>query len=200
MQTARGAGSPALFAVGGWMASGKSSLAEALARRIGAKLISADAVRRELHDAGREEAYLPGFSSRLYPVVLRRAEEALHAGAPVVVDATFRSRAMRASARSLAGRLGVPFCFVECRADAETCRGRLRTRERGSGDAGWLEMFDAFLSLWESPDELPPEAHLSVATDGPLEASLAAVLAALRKRRLLPAGDVDPPGHPGDTG
>lgn len=188
MEDTRGGDPPMLLAVGGWMASGKSSLAAALAQRLGARLISADAVRRELHDAGREEAFVPGFSATLYPLVLRRAEEAVAAGATVVVDGTFRSSEMRGAARELADRLGVPFRFIECRASVEVCHSRLRARERARGDSGWLDMFEAFLELWEPPEELPETEHLRIDTNGPLEASLAALLAALGRPEGVPTG------------
>lgn len=190
---------PLLIAVGGWMASGKSSLAAALASRIGAKLLCADAVRRELHDGGREDAYVPGFSATLYPELLHRVEEELRRGARVVVEGSFRARSMRSSVRQLAARLGVPFRFVECRARPQTCRGRLRHREQETGTKGWLEMFEAFLSLWEPADELPPEEHVVLETEGSVGASLDALLAALGWVTSAPRGRANagasPRGH-----
>lgn len=183
---------PVLIVVGGWMASGKSSLAAALASRIGAKLLCADAVRRELHDAGREDAYVPGFSATLYPELLRRAEEELRAGGRVVVEGSFRARSMRDSARRLAARVGVPFRFVECRVRPEICRARLRRREHETGATGWLQMFEAFLTLWEPPDELPPEQHIALETEGSVATSADALLSALGRTTPLPAGESRP--------
>jgi predicted kinase len=75
-----------------------------------------------------------------------------------VIDASFRTPAMRAAARILARKHGVPFHFVECRAPREVCRARLvkRATETHVSD-GRVEIFDAFASKWVPSREVSPD-------------------------------------------
>ena len=164
---ARPSPEPMLVVVGGLIASGKTTIARALAARLGAVRLGADELRREYAEAGDREAQLPGFSDTVYPELLRRAGEQLEAGSCVVLDGTFRSRELRAAARALAARHGVPFRLVECRASPALCRSRLAERGADVAD-GWRALFDHFLEhLWEPVDELPPHEHRSVDTGQP---------------------------------
>jgi predicted kinase len=166
-----------LVAVGGLVASGKSTVARRLAEELGARLLCADELRQALHQAGHTDAYLPGFSLRVYQEIMRRARSEIERGSPVVLDGTFRSRRLRAEARALARERAVPFRFVECRAAHEVCRARLRRREEESGESGWTELFEHFLPLWEPAEEIPEAEHVVLDTSGPLQlAALEAVL------------------------
>jgi predicted kinase len=156
---------PRLLAIGGPIASGKSTLARALAAQLEAELLSADALREALHREGSEGALLPGFSTRVYVELFARAAQELAQGRNVVLDGSFRTRELRARARELAAEQGATFRFVECRASLETCRERLRRREEETGHSGWLEMFEHFLPLWEPVSELDPPEHVIVDTE-----------------------------------
>lgn len=152
--------------MGGWIASGKSTVAALLSQELAAECLEADELRGELERLGRRDAFVPGFSPELYAELFRRARSLLASGQRVVLDATFRSRRLRDEARELARELGVPFRLVECRAGERACRERLRARE-DAGEPGWLELFEHFQSLWEPPDEVPPEEHVVVDSSGP---------------------------------
>ena len=105
----------------------------------------------------------------------------LASGRSVIVEASFRSRALRARARELAAAHGVPFHLVECRAPAEVCRERLRERARAASVSdGRLEIFDDFVARWEPVDELPADEHVVIDTAGPLASSLVVLRNALR--------------------
>jgi predicted kinase len=162
---------PVLVAVGGWIASGKSSVARRLARALSAELLEADELRAELLRMGRREAVAPGFSPELYAELFRRARDHLASGRPVVLDATFRSRRLRDEARRLARELSLPFRLVECRAGESACRERLRARE-AAGEAGWQALLDHFLPLWEPPEEVPAGERVVIDTSGPLPLAL----------------------------
>lgn len=155
---------PSVIAVGGVIASGKSTVAELVADESSAPIVDADRTRksmlgvaptRPLEEKAWSGAYDTGFTDKVYAEVLRRADVVLRSGRPVVLDASFRSPEMRRAARELAARRGVPFRFVECRAPAALCRERLvqRAREEHVSD-GRLEVFDAFAARYEPPDEL----------------------------------------------
>jgi predicted kinase len=80
---------------------------------------------------------------------------------------------MRARARELALAHGVPFRFIECRADPEVCRVRLALRAGITGVSdGRLDVFDAFRARFEPVTELPPTEHLVLDTTRPVEESV----------------------------
>jgi aminoglycoside phosphotransferase family enzyme/predicted kinase len=167
---------PAVYAVAGLIASGKSTVADTLASVVHGPVVDADRIRKRLagvtdttplHDAAFGGHYTAEASAEVYAELFRRAEVVLESGRSVVLDASFRERAKRGAARSLARRLGVPFLLIECHADRDTIRSRLaqRAREPSISD-GRLEMFDAFAANYEPIDELAPEEHMRVDTSG----------------------------------
>jgi uncharacterized protein len=178
---------PVLYAVGGMIASGKSTLAAQLGERLAAPVVDSDRTRKQfagvdaftpLPDAAFSGHYSAEATTRTYDEVLRRAEVVLRSGRSVIVDASFRTRAERAHASELARRCGVALLFVECVASPEVSRARLERRaQKRSVSDGRLELFDEFAKSYEPVRELPPESFLSVSTDGPAGAALTQVLA-----------------------
>lgn len=173
----RAALTPTLVAVGGVIASGKSTVAERIAEELGAPIVDADRTRKAMlgvspttrvHEAAWKGAYDPAFTEAVYDEVLRRASVVLASGRPVVVDASFRSRSMRARARDLAIASSVPFRLVECRADAELCKRRLAQREAlGGVSDGRLAIFDDFCARFEPIAELASCDHVVIDTSRP---------------------------------
>ncbi len=154
---------PVVVAVGGIIASGKSTIAEKIGAELSAPVLDADRTRKAMlgvaptspvHETAWHGAYDPSFTEQVYDEVLRRAGVVLASGRPVVLDASFRSAAMRRAARELARTHGVPFRFVECRASSEVCRERLAERaRRESVSDGRLAVFDAFRRSFEPVSE-----------------------------------------------
>jgi aminoglycoside phosphotransferase family enzyme/predicted kinase len=181
---------PVVVAMGGQVASGKSTVANRIAQRISAPVVGSDATRdfllgarvnEDLHEARWEEAYAPGFGVRVYDEVLRRAGEVLASGRPVVIDGCFRSAEQRSGARALAERFGRPFLFVEAKVSEDVQLERLE--ERAQRDdvplADWKEIADQMRAGWEPTSELPAEEHLSLDTALPLERNAATIAARL---------------------
>jgi len=173
----------------GLIASGKSTLAAALAERLGAAQLSADHTRKELLGVRAEQplpeaafsgAYDSASSERVYATLFARAALILRTGRSVVLDATFRARAHREQARELANQWGADLLFVECQCDRALAMQRLRSRARGpSASDGREEIFDTFAASFEPTGELAPALHLSLDTAQPLAATLTSVYAAL---------------------
>jgi aminoglycoside phosphotransferase family enzyme/predicted kinase len=181
---------PVVVALGGQVASGKSTVATWIGRRLAAPVVGSDATRdfllgarlnAELHEARWEESYTAGFGERVYAEVLRRAGQVLRSGRPVVIDGCFRSRAQRAGARALAARFGHPFLFVEARIPREVQRERLAERALRDNVPldDWLEIADDLRAAWEPADDLPPGEHLPLDTSRPLAWSTGRIEAAL---------------------
>jgi aminoglycoside phosphotransferase family enzyme/predicted kinase len=168
---------PAVVAVGGFIASGKSTIAELMGPLLSAPVVAADVTRKAmldvekttpLRDAAWTGAYSPEQTEQVYAEVLRRADHVLASGRPVILDASFRSRKHRDAARALAQKHGVPFYFLECTAPDSVCRERLHARAKGpSVSDGRKEIYDAFIASWEPVTELPPAEHVVVDTTRP---------------------------------
>ncbi len=174
---------PILVAVGGVIASGKSTVAEQMATLLGAPIVDSDRTRKFLRHVAPETpiaeaawtgAYSASQTAEVYAEVFRRAGAVLASGRPVVVDASFRAKAERTGAREIAGACGVPFLFVECRAAPAVGRERLRQRESKPGVSdGRLEIFEQFLASWEPADEVPDSRRIILDTTRPIEENLA---------------------------
>lgn len=162
-------GAPRLIAVGGIIASGKSTFADALGADLGVPVISSDRTRKALlgveptaplsHEPW-QRAYAPELTTRVYEELMRLSRVVLQSGRSVVLDATFASQESRSMARATARDLSAPFCFVECRAPREVTRSRLRERASGvSVSDGRLEILDQFVARYEAVTELDPTEH-----------------------------------------
>lgn len=177
---------PRVIAVGGVIASGKSTLAERLANTLGAPVVDTDRTRKNLlgvaattplATAAFSGAYAPQQTNEVYAETLRRADAVLRSGRTVVIDASFRSRSARADAVELARHHGVPFLFVECRVTRDLARQRLRERAReASVSDGRLEIFEHFVAAWQPADEFPTSEHLVLDTALAPESNLERIL------------------------
>jgi predicted kinase len=176
--------------LGGLVASGKSTVARAIADRMGAPRIVGDHVRafrmgatpsHPPSAAERLESLEPGFEERVARAFFAQAECVLDSGRAVVLDAGFPSARRRAAARALAKRHDVPFLFVECRIDAATARRRLAARDALPDEhGGWRAIYDAYLGRWEPPGvDIAQEEHVVVDTTRALAESLATIEARL---------------------
>ncbi len=186
---------PMVIAIGGIIASGKSTIADRLGAAMGAPVVNSDRVRKHLlgarptdrlYDGAFASAYDPELTKHVYATVRDYARAVVGSGRPVILDASFRSPAMRADAQKLARSLDVPFVFVECRADPDVCRRRLRKRALApSVSDGRIEIFDEFLAAWEPVRELPANEHIVVDSSRSVEETMRALAGRLP---MWPAG------------
>lgn len=154
-------GEPQVIAIGGRVASGKSTLAKAVARRLAAPRVSTDRVRHLLLDhipespLLHEVAWSPELGERVYAGLLARGADALAGGRSVVLDACFPRAAQRAGAAAFAAKHGVPFLYVHCEAPAADIAARLRLRDvRDEVAPGtWASIAASLDAEWEPPGE-----------------------------------------------
>ncbi len=170
--------SPRVVAVGGTIASGKSNVAATIGELIAAPVVSSDRIRKRLMDRKPTEsmrseawsgAYSPSVTERVYDELWRIADIVLSSGRPIVIDASFRTAAMRDDARRLADGHGVPFLLVECSAPRELIQERLAARESSGvheSDAR-TDLLDEFETRFEPIDELPQSERLRLDTSQP---------------------------------
>lgn len=144
-----------VIAVGGVIGSGKTTLAEALAKRMACPVLSTDRLR----DPG-------DYGERAYEEMFRLAKIVTASGRGVVLDATFRSAELRRRARELSDS----FLFVEARCPEEILERRLLSRPEGK----WLPLLPVIRADFEPVDpELP---HVTVDTNRTIDAAVEEVL------------------------
>lgn len=170
-----------LILVGGAIATGKSTLAEALGRRLAIPVLDSDRTRKRM--AGLDPLtpspnppwsglYSPEATQAVYAELRRRAAVILATGRPVIVDASFRSLAEREAFRNLAKRLGCPFRGFECRAPEGLVAERLRLRAHApSVSDGRAAIAGEFRSGWQGYPE-----DCVIETTAPLEESLGRII------------------------
>lgn len=165
---------PAVIAVGGLIASGKTTICDLIAHTLAVPVVSTDRTRKHMlgvaalqpvHTDSWSGAYDPNFTEHVYAETIARATAVLESGRPVVMDGSYRSPAMRAATRNLAKAHGVPYLFIECQAPRKECLRRLRERaKQASVSDGREEVYDAFAARWEPPTELPAGTYLALDT------------------------------------
>ena len=166
---------PRLVVVAGMIASGKSRNAAVVGELLAAPVISSDRARKHMMKRGPRDPmqsepwagpYSEDATERVYTEVLRLADVVLSSGRPVVVDASFRTAAMRASAKRIASERGIPFLLVECTAPRTLVLQRLASREEleGHESDARVSLLSEFEKRFEPIDELSPTEHLQIDT------------------------------------
>jgi uncharacterized protein len=164
----------------GLSGSGKTHLTQRLLEHAGALRLRSDVERKRLFGLGALDASRPSVpggiygaaaNERTYELLCEKARGLLRAGWAVIVDAACLRRAERHRFRAVAAEAGVPFVLLDCQADPETLRQRVRTRQLRRDDAS--EADEAVLERQRSFDE-PLAADervfaIVVRTDGTLD-------------------------------
>jgi aminoglycoside phosphotransferase family enzyme/predicted kinase len=180
---------PGLIVVAGLSASGKTTLASLLAERSGLRHLGSDPVRKRLAGiapAARADAaaYTESFNHRTYAELGRLAREELEHADGVIVDATFRNTADRATFIEAFGGLPVDAVVVECRVPLSVRLERAGRRGRGLSDADTrvvrLQVEDDGLA-----EEVPPAQHIPLRTDRPAADALDDLTAVVDARLAL---------------
>jgi aminoglycoside phosphotransferase family enzyme/predicted kinase len=177
------AGTVSLVLVGGLPGTGKSTLAGALADRLGAVLLSSDRVRKETAGlaprasarAGYQQGiYRPQWTEHTYAELLERATRLLERGESVILDASWSNAAHRERAGEVARRTHSELVPVRCAAGADVVAERLRRRTGSVSDA------DLAVATAMAADADPWPDAVSVRTDLIPDRSVARVEAAVR--------------------
>lgn len=169
-----------VIAMSGLVASGKSTVAKALAQHIDAALIVADEVRNTLLGVTPLERteiailtknYSSELPKKVYAEVLRHTQKMLAAGHTVIVDACFSTRANRDALRELAVAFQAPLLFIECRAPEAVIDARLAARSTRDGvePSAWHEIATRLKADWEAIDEVAPHEYAVADTSCPVD-------------------------------
>jgi uncharacterized protein len=172
---------PLMVIVHGRSGVGKSTVAAALADRLGLVHLQTDRLRRQLFPDrnggnGRsssevtrqdplersDEMYSQENRQKVYDVMAEQAEEYLRQGVSIVLDGTFLARSHRATFRELAARQGATTLRVHCSCPLEMARQRIATRlSEGNGVS---DAWPGLPELQGEADELLEESDQSMAT------------------------------------
>ncbi|MDH5804083.1 MAG: AAA family ATPase [Gemmatimonadota bacterium] len=174
-----------LIAIGGKIASGKSTVANALGRRLSCPTISSDRIRKAMIGVSPTKSmtqppwqglYDPKTTARVYNSIMEHAGSVLGSGRTAILDATFQSRRYRELARKTAEKHRVRFIFIECRAQKNILEDRLKERmlQPTESDAR-LDTLEALEKTWEPPDELPDDVRLKVDTGADVESCVTSI-------------------------
>ena len=179
----------------GLIASGKSTLAAAVARQKKMLYLNTDRVRKELAGlrptdrGGRafgQGIYTAQFTEKTYQAMLDRAAEQLQQGEGVVLDGSYSRRSHRAQVEACARRYHTHALFILCHcSDTEVQRRlALRAQDPSAVSDGHWEIYLRQKESFEPPDEIPASRLLSLNTEEALASLVSRVEAWLDARSL----------------
>lgn len=171
----------ALWVCGG-AASGKSTLAAALADVSGLPVVDADRTRKRLAglsptERASSEHYSSEFNRRTHRELGAAAAAAIDRDGGVIIDATGRHRVDRDSLRDGLGRVGARLVFARCEASEQVLLERARAREADPdrvSDAG-VEEVTRQVGGFEPLDEVAEGDRARIDTEAGIEEQVAAV-------------------------
>lgn len=175
---------PAMYLVAGLMGTGKSSIAEELARRWDMQYVSSDLTRKRLADVQASEhryedygkgIYSDGYTRLTYEVMLDEARKYMSSDKSLVVDATFRGAKERRRFLNAAERAGVEAFVIECTAAEGEIKRRLEARmthaEETVSDGRW-ELYRQQQADWEPIKEAAANRYINLDTTGPRDENM----------------------------
>ena len=177
---------PVLFITTGLVGTGKTALAQAMAKRLGLVALSSDVIRKQLagipltehrYEEFNHGIYSPEFTRQTYDELFSWARQYLTEGTSVILDASFIRSAERVKARDLAKESGADFFILECVLNEEAIKWRLaqRLREGSVSDGRW-EVYLAQKQKLEPVTEVLPEKYFVVDAAKPVEENVRHIL------------------------
>jgi hypothetical protein len=177
---------PTIWVLCGMAASGKSTIATELSRKLGIAVLRSDLIRKDLFGLQPDDfmdvpfeggIYSKGASSLTYGKLLMLAQEEIAKGASVILDATFSSQHQRCEALRLARDMDANIIFIECTPPIKVRKDRLVKREADVlvSDAR-IHHFKQFKSQFEPLEDITDEMHIRIDTQKPVKENMAHIL------------------------
>jgi hypothetical protein len=147
----------------GVSAVGKSHVAMRLVEALGAIRLRSD-VERKRWFGDTKDLYAADISVATYKRLNELAAVVLHAGFPVVIDATYLKHQQRQATAQVAEATGAPFLILDCAAPKAVIEGWLAQRQAKNDDPSdaTMEVIEAQLANREplTADEQPRSRHV----------------------------------------
>jgi aminoglycoside phosphotransferase family enzyme/predicted kinase len=163
---------PSLFITTGLVGSGKTALAQALARRLGLVSLSSDVTRKRLAAVPQNQhrfeefncgIYSPAFSRKTYDTMLAEARRILGYGGSVIIDASFIKSEERQRAKALAEEMKADFFILECKLEETlTCQRLARRLAEGSVSDGRWEIYQHQKKVFEPVVAVSPRQRVII--------------------------------------
>jgi predicted kinase len=177
---------PVLFITVGLVGTGKTTLAQALAKRLGLVVIASDVIRKQLAGVPLNEhrfedfdggIYSAELSRKTYDKILSGAGDILSDGGSVILDASFIRAEERLKAKRLAEEANADFFIIECTLDEANIQKRLarRLKERSVSDGRW-EIYRPQKEAFDPVKEAAPQKHAIIDTSKPLGENVKRIL------------------------
>jgi hypothetical protein len=181
---------PILLITTGLVGTGKTALAQALAKRLGLVVISSDVTRKRLagipltehrFDEFDSGIYSAEFSKKTYDKMFSQTRDFLSNGGSVIIDASFIKAEQRLKAKRLAEEMRADFFIVECSLDEKTIKQRLarRLKEVSTSDGRW-EIYQPQKRAFDPVVEVPETNHAIIDTTQPVEENIRQVLESIK--------------------
>ena len=188
---------PSVLVVMGGIATGKSTVAQQLAREMDWPVFSSDAIRKTLAKIPlttrtspelRGKVYSDEMTEKTYAKLVEEGLAALATNSGVILDATFSSRAKRDQLRKECTTAGVRLQLLELEADPREIAKRLQSREKSANEISdaRLEDLETLRAASEPTSELAPDL-VKVSTSGPVSEAIRVCLSLLAGRRAASA-------------
>jgi aminoglycoside phosphotransferase family enzyme/predicted kinase len=185
---------PLLILTGGIIASGKSTVAEGIAKALDLDLYRSDALRKEFAGveatSSQRAAYGQGMYSaaarqRVYDAMADLARHALRQGHSVCLDASFAKRAERKRLAALAQNVGARVYAIECLAPDAVIRERLRAREQATATISDAreDILESFRQDYEPVQDAELACHVALDTTQDIGTCVRQALAAIQRPR-----------------
>ncbi|MFJ3484714.1 AAA family ATPase [Pseudomonas sp. NPDC090202] len=156
----------------GVSAVGKSHVAMRLVEALGAVRLRSDVERKRLF-ADSNDLYSADVSAATYTRLNELAAVVLHAGFPVVVDATYLKHAQRQATAQVAESTGAPFLILDCAAPKAVIAGWLAQRQAQNDDPSdaTMDVIEAQLASREplTADEALRSRHVETNVSSDLD-------------------------------
>src|SRR5206468_533687 len=137
----------------GFSGSGKSALAQELAKRLPAVLLSSDLIRKRLarvppFERLSNDWYTPEKIAEVYEQMRVQTRDWLAAGENVILDATFLSAQERTKTARVTAEGQTRLWIIECECSDSLIRRRLESRGKDTSDAN-LAVYESQLQYSE---------------------------------------------------